>query len=319
MTAYSQPYDWFAAIASHTQVAPDRKGEVWLACPQCGARGKKFSVSEHGAHCFKCGYNPPLKVLAEQLGVRDGRIYEPPAVTPAHERKAAAWLPNARQLAWEFTQTPGLVQAWQAYKPVSAATVDRWRLGYGEWPGGLWDEKRHERCHHRRLIVPLFGGRGDVVGFRCRAVECDHARWLSPACSEMVLYGIDSVPLGADVLIVCENPIDALLVRQEWEGPAVATLGTSIWKDGYTDQVRAVHPLQVVIFFDNDVPGQAIDRAIIADWKARRRERGLPDDETKFGAGIKLANKLLAAGLPATFYRWPAGTPEGQDIGGLFK
>lgn len=314
--------NYFHQLAAHvqTEAQPDHKGEIWLACPNCGKAGKHFSFSERGAKCFVCGYSPSLKELADRLDARDARPYAPP---PARRPKPRPWKSQAELLARSFMETPGLLQAWRGYKPVNAAAIKQHQLGYGVFPGGLWDEKHKRRCHHPRLIVPLLKTAiippYRVIGFRCRATTCDCAKWLSPVGSELTLYNAHKLQPGLDVVVICENPVDALLVRQEWEGVAVATLGVSVWKDYYTGLLLQAAPQQVVVWYDNDVPGQATNPRIIADWKAERRARGLPDDETKFLAGIALANKLLAAGLNATFYRWPDNARDGADLGEMFK
>jgi hypothetical protein len=318
----AQPFNYFAALAAHVggQAQPNHKGEVWITCPNCGKSQKHFSFSERGAKCFTCGYHPSLKSLAERLGVQDARPYAPPA--PVRQPKARPWKNQAEMLARSLAETPGLAVAWRAYKPVSAATLRQYQLGYGIFPGGLWDEKNKRRCHHPRLIVPLWDAAAfpwRATGFRCRRTTCDCATWLSPAGSELTLYNAHKLRPGLDVVVICENPVDALLVKQEWEGVAVATLGVSVWKDYYAALLQQAAPEQVVVWFDNDVAGQCTNPAYIAAWKAERRARGLPDDETKFLAGIALTNRLIAAGLKATFYPWPESARYGADLGEFFK
>ena len=327
MTTYAPRINWYHPIAAHLadklSIQPVEKTgrhEIRIACPQCGNK-KKFSISERGANCFVCGYKPTLKALAERLGVNTDEVYTAPIAEPK-PRPPREWEERPLAIARDLAETPGNVQAWRKYKPLKASTIHNALLGLGVFPGGLWDETRRRRCNHVRLIVPLFDG-GQVVGFRCRAIDCGCTKWLSPGGSRMVLYGIDTAQPGCDVLVICENPIDKHLVKQEWEGEAAATLGVTIWKDDaeyrYTEQVRAVSPQQIVVWFDNDVPGQATNPRIIADWKAQRRARRLPDDEKKFLSGIKLTNRLLEAGLPATFYPWADDAPAGADIGSFFK
>lgn len=316
MTAFATT-NWFSVIVGHTHATPDRRGDAWITCPNCGDKRKKFSFSERGANCFVCGFRPSLRQLAELLGIRGDLVYTAPVI-PAIERKPRPWQLKAGIILRDLGATPGLEQAWQKYKPLSKKTIHEALLGYGVFPGGLafQDGSEWKRCNHRRLIVPIFateGGKPNLIGFRCRAVECDCPKWLSPGGSHLSLYGIEDVKPASDVLVICENPIDALLVRQEWEGGAVATLGVSIWGDGYTEAVAATAPQQIVTWFDNDAPGQTTNPAIIAAWHARHPRVDPPL------RGIKLTNRLLQAGLPATFYRWPNTADAGADIGGFFK
>lgn len=289
MTAPAPAVDYFAQLVSGLGARPDRKGEVWLKCPSCGKERDHFSFSANGAFCLKCGYRPALRALFEAL---IGGVVVPAAPRPAPRPAAPRpWQGRAGPLAASFAATPGNVQAWQKYKPLPADVIRARQLGLGPWPGGLHFKKNGEWqcCDHRRLIVPLFSA-GDVVGFRCRAIECGCKKWLSPGGTELVLYG--ELPQGADLLAIVENPIDALLSASCWGQPAVATLGVTVWKDGYTDQVRQAGPCAITVAFDSDEPGQA--------------------------AAVKLSNHLLEAGLRRVYpFDWSAH-PGVKDIGEFF-
>lgn len=288
MTAPAPTVDYFAQLCQGLGLHPDRKGEVWLKCPSCGKERDHFSFSANGAFCLKCGYKPRLRALFEAL--IGGVVIAPaslPVVTPARPRP---WQPRARALAESFAATPGQVAAWQRYKPLPEAVIRARRLGLGIFPGGLHFKQDGEwrACRHRRLIVPLYAA-SEVVGFRCRAFECGCKKWLSPGGSSLMLYGAEHVRAGLPLAIV-ENPIDSLLIESNWGWAAVATLGVTVWKEGYTAQVAPA--AQICVAFDNDDPGRA--------------------------ATIKLSNTLLTAGLHAWRFDW-AGYPAGADIGSLFQ
>jgi hypothetical protein len=289
----------FDALASHVRVQPDRQGEVWIACPSCGAKQKHFSFSARGAHCHKCGYSPALKALAEQLGLRDQRPYAAPREVERPRPAPKPWQAQADLLARNYAQTPGAAQAWAAYKPISPETRLAHLLGLGVVPSC--------KCRHPRLIVPLFKA-GQVVGFRGRLIACDcPQKWISPAGSEMVLYNAEAIVTGKPVTIV-ENPIDALMLGEQWGEIAVATLGVSIWKDGYTDLVRRAS--EVTVAFDNDVAGNLHTPEAIADWKKTH-----PNGNPALG-GLVTYNKLVAAGVDASLYDW-GGADAGTDWGDI--
>lgn len=295
MTAGAPPLSelsarYFAALVQGLHAQPNRKGEVYTKCPQCGKGDQHFSFSERGAKCFKCGYTPSLRKLADVLLGGAALAYAPaPVAAPIKPRP---WQTQAAALVESFTQTPGNVQAWQAYKPLPADVITRRKLGLGVFPGGL--AYKHQgswvRCDHRRLIVPLFAGREQVAGFRCRAIECDHKKWLSPGGTELVLYNAAHIRRGQP-LTVLENPIDALLVHYLWDEAAVATLGVTIWKDHYTDQVRQAGPSATLFGFDANGEAPA--------WNARR------------------ARELRAAGLAAQAFDWSL-YPGYKDFGEFF-
>lgn len=298
--------DWYAELCAGLQVAPDRKGEVWLKCPSCGKDNRHFSFGPRGAKCFHCGYQPSLYALFQALlGGRPILAAPRPEVPPVKPR---AWQRQALALALDFAQTPGAAAAWKRYKPLDDTAIRVGMLGLGVWPGGLWDSKHHQ-CAHRRLIVPLFSG-SDVVGFRCRAFECGCTKWLSPAGTRLVLYGAESIQPGRPLTIL-ENPADRWLVDSHWGEPAVATLGVTVWKDSYTAQLRRAAPSQVCVAYDNDASGNATDPAILAEWAENHPNVAPPL------AGFKLVKALRAAGFDAWPFDW-AGYPAGADIGSLF-
>lgn len=289
MSAHPYSERLYNAIAAHTRGTPDRKGEIWLACPNCGRpqKSRHFSVhAERGAHCHACGYSPSLRQLAEALGVDTGREYQPPA-QPERPAAPKPWLARANVIAESLAQSPNTLRAWADYKPLPADVISSRRLGYGLFPGGLWSQKTG-RCEHPRLIVPIYRA-GVVTGFRCRAVKCACDKWLSPGGSKLWLYDIERAHAGATIWIV-ENPIDALMLQLRGY-QAAATFGASIWNDAYTAAVVAAAPAQVIVAGDNDEAG-----------------RGMNDRITK---ALRLAH------LPAAAYPWPEGTPEHYDIGQL--
>jgi hypothetical protein len=306
MTAGAPPVDYFAELCQGLHATPDRKGEVWVPCPQCGKKGNHFSFSQRGAKCFVCGYRPPLAKLFEALvGGAPVTAAPRPAARPAPPKP---WQRRALDLARGFAQTPGTVEAWQRYKPLPADVVAEHVLGLGIFPGGLYDEKHQVRCTHRRLIVPLFSD-GDVTGFRCRAIECGCTRWLSPGGSKLTLYNAGAIRMG-EALTIVENPIDALLVGAAWDQAAVATLGVSIWNDGYTGVLQLTQPSLVCVAFDNDAPGNATDPAILAAWRTAHPRVPPPQN------GLRLVNRLLQAGFRAFPFDW-TGYRAGADIGEL--
>lgn len=288
----------FDALRYHVNGTPTNKGEVWIKCPSCG-KSKKFSFSRNGANCFSCGFKPSLKVLADQLGLRDHRPYTAPREVEQPRPAPKPWQLRANELAENYAADPRAGMEWHTYKPVSHATRQAHRLGLGILPACA--------CRHARLIVPLYRD-GQCVGFRGRRLACAcPQKWISPAGSEMTLYNAEAIVPGRPVTVV-ENPVDALLLGERWGEIAVATLGVSIWKDGYTDLVRPAG--EVTVAFDNDAPGNATRPDIIWAWEQLHPGVLAPQ------CGVKLANRLLSEGVPARLYDW-GGAPAGSDWGDL--
>lgn len=296
--------DDYAQLCHGLSARPDGKGEVYVACPNCGKGDRHFSFNQRSGFCFRCGFKTGLHKLRQMLlGDRVLDFAPPPAPRP---RRPPRWLPDADSIANSLASQPGTISAWQSYKPVPVDAIADFRLGWGVFPGGLWDSSNHYRCRHRRLIVPLTLG-GRVVGFRCRAVECGCAKWLSPGGSRLTLFNAENVIPGR-LLFIVENPIDAILLHYTHHQPAVATLGVTIWKIPYTRLVTAAsHRL---VAYDNDPSGCTTDPEKLAEWT-----RHHPDLDPPL-RGFWLADKLSGQHLPTDVFDW-SHYPDINDIGDL--
>jgi len=184
-------------------------------------------------------------------------------------------------------------------------------------------------------MVPFFSG-GLVVGFRGRAVACDCGKWLSPSGSRIVLYNggrllppesrnrnavfslgdcPDEVWARKKLLIIVENPIDALLIEEKTRHLAVATLGVSMWRQGWTKALKRAKPETVIIAFDNDLPGNGgakRRKEFAAKWK---EQHSVPPPEP---AAERLRRRLADAEIKAWIYDW-GWAEEKADVGLLFQ
>ncbi len=325
--------DIFGVLCSRLGVQPDRRGEVHTKCPWCGKEPRRgqvhFSFSERGAHCFVCGQSASLPFLAKMLNVIDAekfkrlyradRTYEPrsKAQEPS-EADLRQWL-RWSDLAEIYQRHPDRVAKWQSYKRLSEDTIRRYHLGYGVWP------EYTSQCQHPRLQVPLICW-GHVVGFRGRALECDCKRWLSPKGTRPVLYNgerladgpvrgvwlgkavFDRVVKGSHLFIV-ENAVDALMLEQLGKNiSAVATLSVSYWSDDWTELLAHCGARTIFVAYDNDRPGNGGGDAGREAWLKVHKRDITP-------AGVRLVNRLNAAGIRARLFPWPETAPLGMDVG----
>jgi hypothetical protein len=293
----------FADLCQHVRKLPDHKGEVWMTCPNCGKPRKHFSFSERGANCFACGWQPPLSVLAQKLGLPDNRPYiepKPLSVPGLYRQNTEHFTAIASRCAFRGD----VVARWQSYKPLSEKTIRDRNLGVGIVPG---------TCPHERLVVPLYE-QGKVVGIRARALSCQCKKWLSPSGSILPLYNAEALSRG-QVVVIVENPVDALLVQERWGYIAIATMGATIWKDGWTPLLKAAQPELALVAFDHDLPGNGAQsaneyRQMVAEWKAKHPNAPrIPDS-----AGPKRMAAFIQAKIPSQLFKWPEGA---KDFGEL--
>lgn len=301
----------FERLCQRLNARPDRRGEVHVNCPFCGKEAKRgqvhFSFSERGAKCLVCGESAGLRRLAEVYGLDGAQAWTPP--TPRAEAPRRTLDRSADFARWcdEWARNPRAVDAWQKYKPLPEQVIRAHRLGLGRFP------KYASQCQHERLMVPLYQD-GKVVGIRGRALDCEHDKWLSPAGSKCALYNAEHLGRAAGrVVWIVENPIDALLLELALpDAVAVATLGVSMWQEEWTGRIAQARPASVIVAYDNDRPGNGGGETGRAVWLATHPKDLLPN-------GVKLANRLLAAGVRARLFPWPADAPVHMDIGDVLR
>ena len=298
----------FTLLVTHTHAVVDRRGEAHINCPECGSesspRNTKCSFSENGFFCFVCGYNCGLVKLADTLGLNIGDYRPVKFARPEKPaNRSASWLTGP--LVTQFAEHPRRNELWNSYKPITVETIERMSLGVGVLP--------HSRCKHERLIVPVWNG-PQLVGLRGRQLDCDCGKWLASAgwSNDLApLYNSESLGVG-QVIWILENPVDALLLSERTEYAGVATYSVSYWTEAWTNRLIEAQPELVVVAYDQDLPGNggAARRAEFErEWL--KTHRVLPPS-----GGVKLVNRLLEAGLPATLYDW--GRAEHKaDIGNV--
>lgn len=259
----------------------DYRGERWVLCPWHGDRRVgSFSYGERGFRCFSCGESGHLGKLADQVGIRSNA---PMVVVAPRPRPVIVHDWQRDPDYWQrYIPIPDEARAYYHQRGFNDETISAARLGFGVLPSS--------RCNHPRLILPVFSGES-LVALRGRAFlpsDTDD-KWLCAAGSRTVLYGADSLAAGR-VVIVTEAPYSAILASQQRPDLAAVagTAGASCWREQWTRQIAESDPAWCLVWFDNDEAGRV--------------------------NGAKVASQLEAAGLRATLYRWPTGTPEHRDL-----
>lgn len=295
----------FDQLCDQLRAEPDRRGEVWVDCPNCGKDAKHFSFNEKAGHCFACDYSGTLRQIAALLNIADRPA---PTARRAQEPQAPRqWQTRPEFYLERYAAAFDRLERWQVYKPLTIDSVARWRLGVGRLPSS--------RCEHRRLILPVFEA-GRVVAFHGRAylpADTD-AKWLTAGgSSKQVLFNLDLIKPGATV-VVCENFVDAILAMQcESTIVAVAGGGAS-WQPHWTAQLVERRPTRVIVWLDHDLAGNG-SRYHRAELIRLWREKNPQAQHVPEPRGPQIANELIEAGVSASVYEWPRGTPLKQDLG----
>jgi hypothetical protein len=296
-------------LVSQLQAELRRDGRYYADCPFCGKEAKKgqkhFSFCEDGYTCWVCDAKGGLGKLAQHIGA--GEMAERPARRAVQPQEPRLWQQRPEYYLSRYTGALDRVQRWTTYKPLSLDSILRWKLGVGILPSS--------RCDKRRLILPVFDG-GRLVAFHGRAYLADDidAKWLTAGgSSKQVLFNGDLLRPGATVVIV-ENFIDCLLAMQAAPEVVAVAGGGASWQDTWTAQIAQSQPKQVLVWLDNDgvgCPNAETYRAFVAEWKATHPQATYTPEPN----GPKIANQLLEAGVRASVYQWPKGTPAKADIG----
>jgi hypothetical protein len=297
----------FDTLCAKLRAEPDRHGEVWLDCPQCGKGAKHFSFNEHAGHCFACDYSGSLRAIAELLNIRSEvhssvplRRDREPVAPRDWQKRPGLWLDR-------YGAALDRLPAWQSYKPLSLDSIARFRLGVGVLPSS--------RCNHRRLILPVFVD-GRVTAFHGRAYlpGDNDEKWLTAGgSSKQVLFGVDLLRPGATV-IICENYVDAILAMQAAPEVVAIAGGGASWQSEWTAQIAASKPARVLVWLDHDLigcPNRETYRALLTDWRISHPD-ALRSPKPR---GPQIANDLLTAGVRASLYDWPRGSPAKADVG----
>lgn len=328
--------DRFRALLAHYHTDTDSKGRAYVACPVCGKESKRtdvhFFFDEKCGKCFVCGAVVTLREMMQRAGLEESERPFPALPPPPPKQPIAEpdWKTNAEDWMLVYESAEERHKLWSAYKPLTDAEIDYYRMGYGPLPA------HSSRCQHNRLILPLTCG-SEIVGFRARhaGCECDErkTKWLSPSGTRVPLFNgaamlsrdkhLAELLLGNNIrsnfrrrlVAIVENPIDAILFQRTTGWLSLATMGVSIWREEWTKTLREYRPEKVVIFYDNDLPGNGApnERTALA-WQEEWRTAH-PGNQPPVPGGVRLANALLEAGVNASIYRWPSSLPRKYDIG----
>jgi hypothetical protein len=163
---------------------------------------------------------------------------------------------------------------------------------------------------------------GKVVAFHGRAfLPADQDdKWLCAGGSNKKVLFLTGEPRPGCSIVIVENYVDAILAWQCESTHCYIALGGLSWQPEWADRIAEARPRGVLVWLDNDgvgCPNEETYHLWRAEWLEKARTRGADMARLKCPEprGPKIANDLLAAGVRASIYRWPNGTPMRADMG----
>jgi len=291
-------------------------------CPFHNEKSPSFTVSptKQFYHCFGCGahgtaigflmeyaglgYVEAIKELAGQVGIS---VPEGPAANPVRAKQAASLVEIMQRAAQFYRQQ--LKQAPHAIdylkkRGLTGEIAARFGLGYA--PTG-WQNlaaafeqyaepalaeaglviindagQRYDRFRDR-IMFPIVGQRGDVIGFGGRVLDAGEPKYLNSPETPLFqkgneLYGLFQARRAirdAGRVIVVEGYMDVVALAQHGIGYAVATLGTATTAAHVQKLLR--HTDELVFCFDGDAAGRR------AAWRALENCLAILNDGSRIG------------------------------------
>jgi len=291
-------------------------------CPFHNEKSPSFTVSptKQFYHCFGCGahgtaigflmeyaglgYVDAIKELAGQVGLS---VPEGPAANPERIKQAAS-LVGIMQRAAQFYRrqlkhTPHAID-YLKKRGLTGEIAARFGLGYA--PGGwqnleaVFDHyadpalaeaglvivndagQRYDRFRDR-IMFPIVGQRGDVIGFGGRVLDAGEPKYLNSPETPLFqkgseLYGLFQARRAirnAGRVIVVEGYMDVVALAQHGVDYAVATLGTATTPAHAQKLLR--HTDEIVFCFDGDAAGRR------AAWRALENSLPILSDGNRVG------------------------------------
>ena len=164
------------------------------------------------------------------------------------------------------------------------------------------DDFKKARIRHPYL-VPHESGNWVPGYWQDRGSKSSTVKWLSPKGSKPVLFNLRSLEVAnLEAVVICEGAADTITATLALEGcalvGAVGVPGASAWQPQWAELFKG---LRVLIVADNDIAGQALERAIAKTLDTspgfvRLKKHG-DLTETAKAIGLSKVRELLLAAL----------------------
>lgn len=225
----------------------EKSGEIACCCPFHGEIEPSFFINESKKlyYCFGCGISGRLEdLVAHILQIDDFTAWRlvNRRAAPIEKLEIRLGQPGKKFLDKSILREYAFRHPYLEQRGISEQTQRLFRVGY--------DKDR------KAVTIPWFDRDDNLRNIKYRAV-CSKSFWYHPDGEEIkkLLFGTNilaGVPLPR--LFVTEAEIDAMYLT-EADLPAVA-MGGSRMSGDQAKELSLLQPQEVVIFTDNDDPGE---------------------------------------------------------------
>lgn len=270
-------------------------------CPYCGNSNHSHVSSLFGQtsvgvffKCFACGKATSIYSLGIHLGVLDRKEIKEEEVIPVSPivfdtQEKPDWWNNRYTLLEEYTKNSSVFSEWAKYKGIRPDEVQKYNLGYGCLPNTTIP----------RLIIPVFDGEDNLIGFRGRLVDKptgNQVKWLSTkglSVSKLDVPPFYKYAREYSHLIIVENMVDAILINERTNYCAIPTMSVTYWNDDWYKRIDELNPISIIVAYDKDLAGNGISKDSIKPHLEKRLSKmGILFDEVT-GCKITKDNILV--------------------------
>lgn len=166
-----------------------------------------------------------------------------------------------RSLALEYTES--LTD--QALSYLDGRGISE-KIAANKWLGTVANNNPGHENYQGWLSIPYVVATGNVVGFKFRRIDEGLPKYGAPLGQKSHLYNVTDINKQSPVIAICEGELDAIVLSEICDIPAVGCPGVSSWKKHYGKLFQGFE--KVLIVGDNDNkedgsnPGQDFARRV---------------------------------------------------------
>ena len=103
-----------------------------------------------------------------------------------------------------------------------------------KWLGTVVGNHPGHEMHQGWLSIPYVVANGGVVGFKFRRIDDGLPKYGAPLGQKSHLFNVTDINKQSSVIAICEGELDAIILSEVCDVPAVGCPGVSSWKKHYS-------------------------------------------------------------------------------------